>query len=539
VRLVVRPAATLVVRAIDAATGETVRDVDVACAPHLDDGTLLPNWWAWPRTCEERRPDGSVVRKVARCAHHVQVFPKDARFAPSTKVVWHPRDGEQLVVPLSAMRTATVRVIAGDGAPVAGTVVWALQRIEAVAGAPPPAGWHPVAAPADTQNFGVDATTRWARDGVDDAPLGSARTGADGRATVPVPADADVLLAAVGPGHVPAAIVGRATGDADVELRVERGAAIRVEFSPPEIAARLGPAPSKARLRSLGAKNLDERGAVVWVQRVNGDDPNRWEVVASVDLDGSDHCTSTGLAPGEYQLYLTNYMQSGSPDGILVGRVLGRVSLRDGEQRTVAADLSALATGRVRGRVLVNGAPWPFGSGTASSHPGTGTRGLVDDATVEIATDARGEFDVEVPAGEYRLRLDYRSIAGNVGYWRPPERARVIAGATTDAVFTARFVTARVRIVHATGEPAVGLTVTMDCTAEPKGWQWWTTDADGWITIEQTPSVPFTLVVANPDGPMRAGRRTTTAGDVVLGPFQIPPTGDRAEFRAVLPDGWR
>jgi hypothetical protein len=46
-------------------------------------------------------------------------------------------------------------------------------------------------------------------------------------------------------------------------------------------------------------------------------------------------------------------------------------------------------------------------------------------------------------------------------------------------------------------------------------------------------------VVANPNGPMRAGRRATTTGDAVLGPFQIPPTGDPAEFRGVLPDGWR
>ncbi|HZN39693.1 MAG TPA: sigma-70 family RNA polymerase sigma factor [Planctomycetota bacterium] len=536
VRLVVKPAATLVVRAVDAVTGDLVPDVHVACWAHLDDAATSIAW-VRPTTCAVQ-PDGSVHRKLARCVHDVQVFPKDTRYGPSLKLVWDPRDGSELTVPLARVRSCAVRVVTTDGRPVAGTEVWTLQPIEAVAGTPAASGWREVDGMPDPEMLRLDPTTRWARQySPDDAPLGTACTDADGRATVVVRDGIDVVVAALGPGHVPKAIVGRATGD-EIELVVARGALIRIEFSPAEIAARLGPAPYKARLRSLGAKNLNERGAVVWVQRVIGDDPNLWEVVASVDLDGSDRCTCGGLAAGEYQLYLSNYMQSGSPDGILVGRVLGRMSLRDGEQRTVAADLSALATGRLRGRVLVNGAPW-VGSGTASSHPGAGTRGLVDDALVEIATDARGEFDVEVPAGEYRLRLDYRSGAGNAGYWRPPERARVVAGATTDAVFTARFVTARVRIVHATGEPAVGLTVTMDCTAEPKGWQWWTTDADGWITIEYVQQVPFTLVVANPDGPMRAGRRATSAGDAVLGPFQIPPTGDRAEFRGVLPEGWR
>lgn len=535
VRLVVRPGATLVVRAVDAATGETVRDVDVACAAHLDGGTMPAISWARPSTCGQR-PDGTVLRKLARCPHDVQVFAKE-RFAPSPKVVWDPRDGEQLVVPLSRLRTATVRVIAADGTPIAGTELWALQPIEATAGATPAAGWRSVAPPAETRNFGIDATTRWARDGVDDAPLGSARTGADGRATLPVPANADVLIAALGPGHLPTAIVGRAEGGADIELRVDRGATIHLEFSPPELAARLGPTKLQERLQALGANDVVARGATVWVQRVIGDDQNHWENAATIDLDGSARCTRSGLAAGEYRFYLTNTMQSASAEGILVGRTLARVTLRDGEERTVAVDLSALATGRLRGRVLVNGSPWLLGSGLVYSHPGTA--GLNDDATVEFATDARGEFDVEVPAGEYRLHMYYRSQPGNVGYWHAAERARVVAGAATDAVFTARFVTARVRVSTADGKPAVGLVVTMDCTAEPKGWQWWTTDADGWITIELTHTSPFTLVVANPDGPARAGRRTTSSGDAVLGPFRSPPTGDTSEFRAVLPEGWR
>jgi hypothetical protein len=102
-----------------------------------------------------------------------------------------------------------------------------------------------------------------------------------------------------------------------------------------------------------------------------------------------------------------------------------------------------------------------------------------------------------------------------------------------------RFATARVQVVDAMGTPAAGLRVTMLCAAEPPGWQDWTTDADGWVTIEQVPPGAFHLLVENPDGPARAGRRDASLGDARLGPFEVASDQTRAELRAVLPEGWR
>src|SRR5262245_2510246 len=253
VRLVVRPVATLRVRAVDAATGETVRDVDVACAAHVGDG-VAPEV-VWPRYSPlERLPDGTVRRRLARCRHDVQVFPKNGRHAPSLKVLWDPNAGDELVVPLTALRACTVRVVTTDGEPVAGTELWTLQPIEAVDGAPAATGWREVALPvADEQR--LEPSTRWLRHGIDDAPLGTARSGADGRAQVLVPANADVVVAALGPGHVPLALAGRVGGDAEFEFRVERGARVRFVLTPREVVQRLLPSARHARIAAAGSSD--------------------------------------------------------------------------------------------------------------------------------------------------------------------------------------------------------------------------------------------------------------------------------------------
>ena len=545
--LVVRPVATLRVRAIDVATGETVRDVDVACAACVDEGAAPKI--VWPHNSPlERLPDGSVRRRLARCRHEVQVFPKDSHLGPSFKVVWDPLAGDELVVPLAPLRACTMRVVTMAGEPVAGTELWTLQPIEAVDGALAPAGWREVALPvADEQR--LDPSTRWGLHGINDAPLGTVRTGADGRAQVRVPANADVVVAALGPGHVPLALVGRAGADAEMEVRVERGATVRFVLTPQEVVRRLLPSPRHARIAASGTGASGTYSVALHLLRIEPEpDPQRPSAVIVIPISPDGTCEHRGLQPGRYARVLYGNIESGAMDGIELTWQPGPVTVRDGERNQIPIDVSRLAVGRLQCQVLLNGRPWAFGIGhlwsmelvdEQASTAGYLTHVPKHKAVVPLRTDGDGRFDVEAVPGEYQLHLlDVINAAGG-GNCCAIEPVHVVAGATRQLVLTARDVTARVRVVDAAGAPAPGLTVTTDYTTVPHNGVEWTTDADGWFTMVLAPPVPFHLVVKNPDGPAHAGRRTTSSGDAVLGPFEIPPTGDTAEFRAVLPEGWR
>ncbi|HEX5053178.1 MAG TPA: sigma-70 family RNA polymerase sigma factor [Planctomycetota bacterium] len=531
--VVVRPTATLVVRAVDATSGAVVRDVRVACAAHRDDG---PPAVVWERPSPvEIRPDGSVARRVARCAHDVQVFPRDPSHAPSAKVVWDPRHGEELVVPVAGARSVGVRVVTADGEPVAGTELWTLQPIEAVAGDSAAAGWREVPMPGRPDPE-LDATRRWGRQGIDDAPLGAARTGADGRTQIRVPVDADVLVAAFGPGHVPKAVVGRATGD-EIELRVERGTTLRIVLKPKHAVARLVASANQQRLRACGSRDVVFGGVELQIApaaagAADGDPRLAMETVR-MPLSADGVCEHRGLPPGRYDVALSGNIESGELDGINVFRMFPTVTVHEGAPNEVELDVANLALERLQGQVLLNGRPWAYVGGCFWSMDWPAHRFLVP-----VLTDANGRFDVEAPAagngyqlGELHLSVGQTVMCAETVYARP--------GETTSAVMTAHAVTARARIVDATGAPAVGLTVVTDQEISANTTFSGVTDGDGWITITFAPPVPFHLIVRNPNGPTRAGRRTTSSGDAVLGPFQIPPTGDRAEFLGVLPEGWR
>jgi hypothetical protein len=221
-------------------------------------------------------------------------------------------------------------------------------------------------------------------------------------------------------------------------------------------------------------------------------------------------------------------------DGIEVLWQPGPVSVRGGQPNEIPLDVSRLAVGRVQGQVLLNGQPWAFGTGHLWSCNWPEYRNIV-----RLQTDAEGRFDVEAVPGEYRLGLlDVMNRAPS-GACLAMEPVQVVAGATRQLVLTARAVTARARVVQASGEPAGGLEVKTDYP-DPRGIDLaWTTDADGWIVIPLVSPMPFHLVVTSPNGPMNPLRRSQSSGDAVVGPFQIPATGDSAEFRAVLPEGWR
>ncbi|MCA8948413.1 MAG: carboxypeptidase regulatory-like domain-containing protein, partial [Planctomycetes bacterium] len=536
VRLVAAPGAGLTVRVTDARTDRAVDEFAVASAALLSGSENEPTF-GFPH--EERLDDGSLRLDLPSAPHLLQVIPRDPALEPSELIRWQPGSTDALEVQLAESASCVVRVVDGAGRPVVGTEVWSLRPIEAIAatgrGSSP--NWVDVAMP-DRRALSLSPRSRWANCGIDDAPLEHATTDAGGRVTLHVPSAAGVVLAAFGPGHVPRAIASKASpADADeVELRVVRGAALRLDISPLEIAGRLVEPPRQGAIAAARSGIPGSGGAELWIARVaHEQDAERLQALVKLPIAGRVS-RREGMPPGTYDLTLAGNIATGELDGIMVYQPLARIELRDGEETVVPVDLGNWTTGRIAGQVLVNGSSWSHGVASLRAP----LRGERSHCSVQVALDGDGRFDVEVLPGDYRLQLIYRERAGNVGYWFAAETYPVVSGATTNAVFDVRRVRANVRIVTAAGEPARGLQVTVDCSSAPRGWQTWTTDADGCFELDPAPLDRFALVVATPSrtGTLADGLPGAPR-DALLGPLQVPPTGTTAEFRVELPAGWR
>lgn len=527
--IVVRAKAMLVVRAVDAASGVVVSDVQLACAAYGDEGPPVVVYE--PTSPVESRPDGSVRRRAVPCVYDVQVFPRDPGYAPSAKVTWDARSGEELVVPVARTQSVTVRVVTADGEPVAGVELWSMQPIEAVAGMSAATGWREVPVPR-RPDVDLAPSRRWSLQGIDDAPLGTARTGADGRAQLRTPVDTDVVLAAFGPGHVPKAILGRAS-TSEIELRVERGTTVRFVLKPKEVVTRLISSAAQQRLTEAGSSDSVFGGVYLNILPAPDADPRLVMETVVVPLTADGVCEYRGLPSGKYDLGLAGSIESGRFDGIETLRMFPAVTLHDGAINEVELDVANFALGRVHGQVLLNGRPCAHAAGRLWSMDWPAHRIIVP-----LVTDANGRFDVEAPAfGEGYYLRGLCTSAGRIVSCA--ETVHVTPGSPISVVMTACSVTARARIVDATGAPATGLEVTTDITDPDTPPVSAVTDGDGWVTIALDSRAPFHLIVRNPKGAVKPGRRTTNRGDAVLGPFEVPATEDHVEFQGVLPEGWR
>ena len=489
VRLVVQPAATLVVRAVDAATGETVRRRRrVRHASRRRHAAGDPAWARRARTSNgPTAPRGGNARAAPNDA--VQPFAK-GRFASRRARRWSgdPRDGELLVLPLVAAADR-------DGAGPRGR--WDADRrhrgvvpaaTEAAAG-PPVRGMAIGSAARGHTQLQVNATTRWARDGVDDAARQCTRAPTAAR-RCPFPRMPTYLVAALGPGHLPAAIVGRPDA-AEIELRVDAGATVHLEVLAARTGQkRFGPAKSQVRLQSLGAKDVVARGATIWVQH----DRRRPGTVGRTSRRStsicSACCTRSGLAAAEALVLLTNYMGTRRRPRWHPDRAIRspRVTLRDGEERTVPVDLSARWRPGLRGRVLVNGEPWLLGSGQllASRHSGPRRRRerRVHDRRARRSSTSRCQpATADTPVLSEPTRQRGLLASGGTGARRRRRRhRRGVHGALRDRACASWPPTASqpaARRDHGLHRRAEGLAVVDD-------------DADGWITIELTHTSPFT-----------------------------------------------
>ncbi|HEU4418673.1 MAG TPA: hypothetical protein VFT55_07015, partial [Planctomycetota bacterium] len=527
-RLVVRTVQHLVVRAIDPRISEPLRECTIVCAalwPEHDGAPLV----AQPRTTT--LADGAVQLGIARVPHLVQVLPSDPALAPSALLRWEPGTTDEIKVDLLPTKASDVFVVAANGEPVRGSEVWTAQLIEGGAEA---RGTTLQDVPLPTQYaFGLDAKTRWERYGIDDAPLDHGTTDATGRVRLRVPTHLPALIAAFGPGHVPRAVVMPTDGER-IELRVQRGASIRFELSPPELVRRFSPSDRDQQIgANREAGGQPQRLHVSASRARHEQDPQHRQRTVWRSVTGSSS-TCDGLVPGTYDLAIYGHLPSDLGNIQLHDR-FATVALLDGEERIVPLDLSPWALGRVRGQVLVNGTPWAFRAGSLRARSLEGTDLFT---SVEVATDANGRFEAEMVSGPARFHL--RSQFDHSTWWCAVERCSVVAGATTEVVFDVRRIAARVRVVTSADQPAPGLRVVMQCADEPGDRRSWTTDEDGCFTIDPAPLFSFKLSVGRQD-------RADTPGDApaeepreaLLGPVQVSLQGTATEFTLRLPKGWR
>ena len=523
----VHAAQVLTVRAVDSRTGELVHDFEVLCGDVVSGaaGTQV----LARRPPVRRQADGGCTLSLTAADHLLQVLPHDPALGPSPVVRRKPSDGDEWRIELPLVRSTGVLVVASDGRPIAGTEVWAL-----LAGDPAAAAEVP-----ESRSLQLRAWDRWARYGISDQPIDHGSTDREGRVALRTVAGAAMVFTALGPGHTPKAIQVPATEAEDVRIEVERGASLRCRFTPAAVVAAYSPT---AQLQQWGSRLADGDRKLLYrqlqmqlhVDRVEAEQQrDRWQSRSTGTVDREGVCLCDGLLPGHYEVVLEARRPFGSRDGMLVYLPLGTVLLADGETTDVERDLSSLTPCRVRAQVFLNGEPWRGLTGSLETRLGSGH------VSTSVGTDGDGRFEVEIVPGAARLRLTYRHY-GNMGYWFAPEVIQVAPGAIAEAVFAVRRVAARVRILTADGQPAPGLRVTMDTEGQPRGWQDWTTDEDGVVVIDPAPQKPFALVVHSPSAATGlAAKLPGAARDALLGPFQIPPSGNCASFEARLPDDWR
>lgn len=531
--VVVRPAARATILPVDSRTGEPIEEYELGVAPIPESGgdeNLLGY-----RPASDRLANGATaIRALRPGPHFVRVRPADPSLLPTglSRFDAEPDPKSPVVVEVVPAAELTVEVVDDYGIPFAGTQIHVVRSFDA--GGPPKQ--HELARATDSR------MRRWFGGGTRLQALGAARSDTEGRARLRAAPFAPHWVWVTGPGHAPAVRGPFVPATVPVRIVISRGAEIRGTVEPRSLIERLGTTTEIEAMRPMmtpiDRAAADERGTRVVVRRVDEEqNPQDWQSDVAMPLaaDGSFSCS--GLPAGAYDVFLSGVLPHGLDDGQMLMTKLARVTLREGQVAVVRGDVSHLAPGRLRGRLLVNGTPF------AHQEVGLRARGLErgERHSLEVALDGDGRFEADLVPGSYYVHIYYRTPGtSNVGYWRSAELAAVASDEVTDFTFHMRRVAARIRVLHDDGTPAPGLGITMHTKREPMGWTSWTTDADGWITIEPAPLDPFALKVAHPNAAQGLAAKLPGAPqDTWLDTMRVPDTGNSVEFEQRLPPGWR
>jgi hypothetical protein len=300
--------------------------------------------------------------------------------------------------------------------------------------------------------------------------------------------DTDLVLRALGPGHVP--IVQRgvtiARDGTPVRLVVTRGATLTARLTPVSVLVALDY--MKAQRERFAERNPDaarrthtRRRPGLTLRRVGETDPDRWlpndSEAFPADTQGRVH--ADGLAPGAYELLLRWFsggmkQQSKQP--------LAVITLTEDQTHELELDIGALLPGSLSAHVLLDGAPLP------------GAQVELLPSARKLTTDADGRITVPVlDAGRYGLRVrkgDGRTAP--VAWLLADESVDVVPGTPTEFVFHARSRVLRLQVRRGDGTPAARARLAVS-GSEPGFARLLDTDASGDAVVADVPFGRFVV----------------------------------------------
>lgn len=401
-------------------------------------------------------PQGRVtVDQVSRGKTHLAVIALDPELLPSEERILEI--GDEAIPPqrieLVRMQPYGVRVTSTGGDPVEGAEVEVIER--------------------GSQELDIDASVQtregggvWSSDPSfrNHVQRALARTGADGRARVLAPRTEGVLALRVTHPQHPRVLL------QPVELRAEQDAEVVL----PEGAAIAG------RVITAGH---DPRQLSLCLQTATAQ-PGRYVRPSSAKLDGEGRFRFEGLRPDTYRptilLSIPYRTEGGGHSGSHeLPLAISEIVARAGEVEELVIDVSSLAPARVRGRVLVDGAPPAAGRLSLQLVKGP--------VYGQFVPDAQGQFEAGgLLPGTYKGRLTVGDFRINRGQHIESENELTLAAGTESTVelrFVLRRLVVRLRDRDGTS-PLARARVSWNHGYDSKEAA---TDADGVLVIEPAP----------------------------------------------------
>lgn len=352
-------------------------------------------------------------------------FPEDPGFELVLRDFTH--EGGDLGIDVRAtlpVRRA-VRVVTGDGSPVAGSLVEVCRL-----SGDPMTEQHRVRDLRDILNGNRGSVLR----------VSQATTDAEGRAELVGPAAEAVGVRVTGK-HLPRVVP-------QVRLDVAEELVVRVG-SGATLVGRVVPVAALEELKRLAGGRTEPRPELQFesAQRRLTSENDR----ENFAIDERGAFSVSGLPPGTWTVLVNGWVkETGSPG--MSGRMFGtgqQVTLVDGETTECELDLASILPGKLEGLVMLDGAPYAGQVVTVKA----------EHVWQSLTTDADGRFTFEYSSGSYRILLQPRDIADTLGFLGCGTEARIVEGETNRQTFVVRAGELAVSLVHEDGRPVEGARV--------------------------------------------------------------------------------
>ncbi len=452
-----------------------------------------------------RHPDGTAVIEGLSRGDWLLLVDFPAAFGCDGLFVEFTHEGGPRRMDLRALPSAvrTVRVVAGDDAPVAGTKVQLCETFEQ---------------PLDQARLVMQRDHWLMNAGNRNAlVLYEGTTGADGRVELRGPPGRILGICVPGPGHVPIRMDGvRIDLQGELVVRVSRGARLTGRIVPPEAMAelkRLGgddPAGGFSRGNRPRLSFANDTGARFPTDHVTASN------LAGLQIADDGTFAVDGVPPGTWKVQVQGMIVNEAGSGGMGHHYrAGEVTLVDGQTTDQDLDLAHVLPGTVEGLVLLNGQPL--------ADQAVSLRG--DDIWITARTDGSGRFVRRMFAGDYQLAFarigeDRGSVA-----LKCPTPVRVGRGQTTAMTFALASTQVRITVLDAAGKPVADARLHA-LGGDPEGSYLPPTDAAGVVQTELGSETVVLRILprplSTPEGQQQLWRDAQVRGDRdPLGPHWI------------------